>query len=312
MRTKRYNRRRPRRKRMRRRKRATRIPNMISLPGGLLPPRAMCKHKYSREIRLSEPYTLSPISNTDGSIGVPCALCASCNSIQAPLNERGIGGNNESTPAFLPLITNVGEASTGVLWDSGREPNLYPFLSRQYQQYTVVGSKFRFNYKPFTVRDGTVAPSEAAFTFILVKRQTTSLIGSNGLPTFPSPNNYPQEVEQQPGSKVIDWTSVDNWTRKNGVTMTMGFSAKRSFGKAKGNVVGESNLQGSASNPFSTSLAASSVQEQTYWQLYILPKVGADGQSIAVDTKIPPGIITVDIEYNTIWTERRTLPQVDA
>lgn len=317
-----YRRRRKRpakKKRMYRRryKRKLRVRNILHLAGGKLPPRAYVKHKFSREVRLTEPYILNPIT-AEGTNGAPVCLIASCNNPTGPINKVGSATNNfndENAPAFMPDVNQAGQPSPLLAWDINVEPNLFSYFARMYTQFTVVGSKIRINYKPFTVSpavNGQLSANETAYTFILLRTPGPRIIQGGSGTTFPSPtpsnpNQYPSVIENQPYTKVIDYTSVDNWTRKNGVTLSMAFSAKKDFGKGKGNVVGEENLQGNSSARPSTNLTTA-VAEQSYWQLYILPKIGNQNTV----TAIQPGIFSIDIEYSTVWTERAVIPVLDA
>jgi len=287
---------------------------MISLPGGKLPPRSYVKHKFTRELRLTEPYILNPITG-EGTNGAPVVLIASCNNPTGPLNRIGSSAssfNDENNPAFMPDVNSAGEPSPLLAWSVNTEPNLFAYMQRMYSQFTVVGSKIRVNYKPYTVRANSVSPSETAYTFVLLRTPGPSVIQGGSGTVFPTPtpsdrNQYPSIIEQQPYTKVIDYTGVDNWTKRGGVTMTMGFSAKKDFGKGRGNVVGEANLSGNSSDLITSNLN-NNVAEQSYWQLYILPKIGNQNTV----TAIQPGIFSIDIEYSTVWTERAIIPVLDA
>lgn len=303
-----YRRKRPYRKRRGRRKRVYRkrkVPrNVISLAGGRLPPRAIVKHRYSRQIRMDEPYLLAPVTKSVGSVTEPLSLIASCNSMQGIINELGNPGfNPASSPAFLADPLDPLVPAAGVFWDRNTLPNLYQYLQRMYLQYTVIGSKIVISYKP----NGTQRPPDgpSTLTFVLLRKGNPLVFGSSVGSTTYASNYLPSTAIDQPGSKNYDWTPVNNLSGK-GVTMSMGFSAKRDFGKAKGNITGEDNLQSQANSVTigqSSTLVSGFPTEQSYWHLLIMPSV-TDG---SIDTYLPAGTFNIDIEYTAVWTERATL-----
>lgn len=292
-----------RRKRVKRRKQ--RVPrNVISLAAGRLPPRAIVKHRYSRQVRMDEPYLLSPVTKSVGSVFEPLSLIASCNSMQGIINELGNPGlNPASSPAFLPDSTDPTVPASGVFWDRNTLPNLYQYLQRMYLQYTVIGSKIRVSYKP----NGTQRPPDgpSTLTFVLLRKGNPLVFGSTAGSTTYASNYLPSTAIDQPGSKNYDWTPVNNLSGR-GVSMSMGFSAKRDFGKARGNITGEDNLQSQANSVTigqSSQLVSGFPTEQSYWHFMVMPAV-TDG---SIDTYLPAGTFNIDIEYTAIWTERATL-----
>jgi hypothetical protein len=174
-----------------------------------------------------------------------------------------------------------------------------------YSQWTVVGSRITVTFRPddppiALAEDGNVGP----FQITMVMRQSRTVIGTTGT-TFNVPNGYPQLVTDQPGAYSKMWSVNDLYSKKE-ITCSRNFSARRQFGKARGNVVAEDNLQGDASvtpNPGLT-VAGNFPDEQYYWQMYINAVTAPAG----VATVIPKGTFDVNIEYGTVWTERATLP----
>ena len=293
-----------RRKPMRRRRyRRGQSSNQLKIYRGMLPVSAYIKHRYNRTIRIDEPYPLPEI-RSDGIQSFPCVLIASCNNPMAPLNQQSATGvsNAETSPAFLAGLTG---STTVATWSSNRYPMLWQFLQRMYSQWTVVGSRITVTFRPddppiALAEDGNVGP----FQITMVMRQSRTVIGTTGT-TFNVPNGYPQLVTDQPGAYSKMWSVNDLYSKKE-ITCSRNFSARRQFGKARGNVVAEDNLQGDASvtpNPGLT-VAGNFPDEQYYWQMYINAVTAPAG----VATVIPKGTFDVNIEYGTVWTERATLP----
>lgn len=277
--------------------------NQLKIYRGMLPKTAYIKHRYNRTVRLDESYPL-PEMRTDGLQSFPCVLIASCNNPMGPLNQTSAIGvpNPETNPAFLPNA--VGSTSLGT-WSSNRYPMLWQFFQRMYSQWTVVGSRITVTFRPddppiALAEEGNVGPLQIT----MVMRQTSSVIGSSGT-SFPTPNSYPQIVTDQPGAYSKIWSVNDLYSRKQ-VSVSRNFSARRQFGKARGNVVAEENLQGSATATPTPALTLTPLmpQEQYYWQVYFNAVTAPAG----VSTVIPKGTFDVNIEYGTVWTERSTLP----
>lgn len=299
-------RRRPRRRRRRTVRRRGQRENKIQIFRGMLPSTAYIKHRYTRQIRLEEAFQLPECTSSQGLQGVPCVLIASCNNPMAPLNQDTPPGIPPQSPAFL----QSGGLSAGV-WDRNRYPMLWQFLQRQYSQWTVVGSKIRVSYRP----DATPAfinraqdPAPPLLEFTLLQKASRYVVGAVTPVTtapFPTNNFYPSIVKEQPGAYTKSW-SCNNLYSKDGIMMSRNFSTRKAFGKSKGNVVGESNLQGLASAASSTQIqtGGSYPEEQYYWHMYINPSVASTG----VTSSIPPGMFTIEIDYGTVWTERADLP----
>lgn len=313
-------RRRPaRRTRRRRRRRTPRVPrNMISLPGGSLPQRAYVKHRYSRTIRLLEGYPLFPIQPSQGSSGPPVSLIVGCNNMTGPVNQDGIGtsASDFTRPAFLPSATVAGGVNfqesdpNVVVWDRQTYPMLFQYLQKMYSQYTVVGSKIRINYIP----DAGFFPggSQTAIKFVMVRTPSPTLFGATVGATSYTPNWLPSQAENQPGSVTKDWVSTNNFAGK-GITFNSRFSARKTFGKSYGNVVGEENLQATPNLALVPGNDISSPTEQYYWQLLILPQITPDGLAEArEDSTLPPGIFNIDIEYSAVWSERQITKSSDS
>lgn len=302
-----YRRRRAPRRRRRKvvKKKKMMVPrNIISLGAGRLPPRAYCKHRYSRQLRVAEPYRLAPITDLGSLNDGPTALIMSCNSMSGILNQFGTASSPIVNPAFLPQGADPSLPASQVTWDTQTFPNLFEQMRRLYSEYTVVGSKFRVNFTP-TGTGLEAGAARPALQFVLVKTPGASLFGSDpSTPgAYPSPNTLPSSAEEQPGAISKDWTRISNFSGK-GVTMNGRFSTKKAFGKARGNIVGESDLRG---NPYATtfnSLNTSTPSEQYFWQLLIMPAI-SDGLT---PTVLPPGIFNIDIDYEAVWTERQIIP----
>jgi len=291
---------RPRRKTYRKRK--STIPNTIHLGAGLLPDRAYVKHKYSRQISLGTDYSL-PSVTSNGSDRHPVTLIASCNNPIGAINQAGITTvfpDDNNNPAFLPAFGNSSLSNGN--FDNNNYPNLWQFFQRMYSQYTVVGSKIRVSYIPDAFGLTPGSGDVPGLKFVLMRKPSTQIVGSGTSQTYPTPNSQPSRSEEQPGAKTRDWTRISNFSGK-AVVQTMGFSAKREFGKGSGNVVAESNLQGPASGVPTESLNGA-VAEQSYWHWVIFPVVtGAVSSPV-----IPRGVFNIDIEYETVWTERAYIP----
>lgn len=291
-----------RKKRVYRRKR--RVPrNIISLGAGRLPPRTYCKHRYSRQIRVSEPYRLNPITIQGSTGNGPCALIISCNSMSGILNQFGSASNPIVNPAFLPAA-DPADPSSQVTWDTQTFPNLFEQMRRLYSEYTVVGSKMRVNFTP-TGTGQEAGAARPALQFVVVKTPSQSLFGSNPNQPgqYPSPNTLPSSAEEQPGSISKDWTRISNFSGK-GVTLNGRFSTRKAFGKAYGNIVGESDLRGNPNAITFESLNSSTPVEQYYWQILIMPAI-SDGLT---PTVLPPGIFNIDVDYSAVWSERQIIP----
>lgn len=302
---------RPRRKRTtrrkpvmrRRRRRRGASSNTLQLYRGMLPKTAYIKHRYNRTVRLDEDYVL-PEMTTSGIQDFPCVLIASCNNPMNPLNQQSATGVSafETSPAFI--ANNTGAVSIAT-WSTNRYPMLWQFLQRMYSQWTVVGSRITVTYRPDDPPGALAAEANAGpFQITMVMRQTQTVIGTVGN-SFPTPNSYPQIVTDQPGAFSKMWSVNDLFSRKE-VKFSRNFSARRQFGKARGNVVAEANLQGQATASPSPGLATGGLtpEEQYYWQIYINAVTAPAGSG----TVIPKGTFDINIEYGTVWTERATLP----
>lgn len=269
---------------------------------GMLPNRSVVNHRYTRQIRLSEPYILPDITSTGGIEAPPCALIISCNNPMGPMNEAQQSPITEASPAFLPGATGVTVAD----WDRNRYPMLWQFLQRMYSQWTVIGSKLRVRYRPDNIpSDFTGAASGTVLEFTLLQKSNADLTGSaNG--TFPSGSNfYPSLVKEQPGAYTKQWSPNTPYSQAE-LQMSRKFSTRKQFGKSRGNVVAESDLQGQSSAPVRTQVVTGSSypDDQYFWHLYINGVVG----SSPAQNYIPPGVFTVEIDYMTVWTERSALP----
>ncbi|AXH78508.1 MAG: hypothetical protein [Circular genetic element sp.] len=291
------------RRRGRRRTRRGQSSNQLSLYRGMLPKTAYIKHRYNRTVRLDEDFIL-PEMTTSGIQDYPCVLIASCNNPMAPLNQQSATGvaSFDTSPAFIGNNTGASSLAT---WSTNRYPMLWQFFQRMYSQWTVVGSRIVVTYRPDDPPGLLAAESNSGpFQITMVMRQTQTVIGTTGT-TFPIPNSYPQLVTDQPGAYSKMWSVNDLFSKKQ-VSMSRNFSARRQFGKARGNVVAEENLQGAATATPSPGLAVGGnvPQEQYYWQLYINAVTSPAGSG----TVLPKGTFDINIEYGTVWTERATLP----
>ncbi len=287
----------------RRRPRRGQTSNQFQLYRGMLPKTAYIKHRYNRTVRLDEDYAL-PEMRTDGIQAYPCVLIASCNNPMNPLNQQSATGVAafETSPAFIGNNTGASSLAT---WSSNRYPMLWQFLQRMYSQWTVVGSRITVTYRPDDPPLALAEDSNAGpLQITMVMRQAQTVIGTIGN-NFPTPNSYPQIVTDQPGAYSKMWSVNDLYSKKE-ITLSRNFSARRQFGKARGNVVAESNLQGAATATPSPGLTVGGLvpEEQYYWQVYINAVTAPAGQG----TVLPKGTFDINIEYGTVWTERATLP----
>lgn len=297
----------PRRKKptARQRARMNSMKNVISLGGRYFPKTAFAKHKYTRQIRIPNDYLLPSITE-GGSLAPPLTLKIAANSMTSIMNEESSPGFATRVPAFL------GGSGT---FSNNRWPRYVEYLQRMYSQYTVVGSKVTIRYQPFRpqVQSSDVRSVPTPLTFVLLKKSSPATVGFVG--TNFNGSTLPDKPMEQPGAKTKTWTQIQS-TSERPVTMSHTFSARKEFGKGKGNVVGESNLQVSANVPATGTgappfpyLALDSAggaiypQEQTYYHWIIMPGLeqtvipGGDGPFL------PAGMIQVDVEYSTVWSE---------
>ena len=299
-------RRRPRRKRMtaRRRAKMSSMKNVISLGGRYFPKTAFAKHKYTRQIRIPNNYEL-PAINEMGSTAPPLTLKISANSMTSIMNEEASVGFATQVPAFL------GGSGT---FSNNRWPRYVEYLQRMYSQYTVVGSKVTIRYQPFRsqVQSADVRVVPTPITFVLLKKSSPSTVGFSG--NVFNGSTLPDKPMEQPGAKTKTWSQLQAYAQKP-VTMSHTFSARKEYGKGKGNVVGESNLQVAANVPATGTgappfpyLALDSAggavypKEQTYYNWIIMPGI-SEVTLPAVPSFLPAGMIQVDVEYSTVWSE---------
>ena len=277
--------------------------NSIKIMRGMLPQRSVVNHRYTRQIRLTDPYILPDITPTGGVEDVPCVLIASCNNPMGPLNQIAPAGIPEASPVFLKAPNTPLTVGT---WDRNRYPMLWQFLQRMYSQWTVIGSTIRVSFRPDNIpSEFTGDAGGTMFQMTLLQKSNADVVGATGN-TFPSGNNYyPSLVKEQPGAYTKTW-SPNNLYSGSQIQLRRNFSTRKQFGKSRGNVVAESDLQGdsSASNFNQLISGGSYPDDQYYWHLYINGVVSEESQQCF----IPPGVFTVEIDYLTVWTERSALP----
>lgn len=289
----------------RRRKRTFRRPasaNQLKLYRGMLPPRAFVRHRATRQIRLEEGFELPYIDPIAGSQGTPVVLIASCNNPMRAFNRVAPAGLPPQSPAFL---------NGSCVWDNNSYPMLWQFFQRYYSQWTVVGSKITITYRPQGQFSGV--PGNL-LEFTMLTKQNSFVVGSQNpqlTAPFPTTNKYPSLVKEQPSAYTKTWTGITP-NSGNAITMKRSFSTRKGFGKSRGNVIGESNLQGGSGLkpidqlPGSTPAAAGTPEEEYFYHMYINSAVAS---AATVDGRtLPPGLFTINIEYSTVWTERSAIP----
>lgn len=109
--------------------------------------------------------------------------------------------------------------------------------------------------------------------------------------------NIPARVLRETGGTKLKLMS-ENTGGMNNVVVSKTFSPRKFFGKAKGNIVGESELRG---NMDVTASNINNPTEQAYYHCMVVPQTDTDN----------PGSQTlqVDIYYTVVFTEPKTLRQ---
>lgn len=107
-------------------------------------------------------------------------------------------------------------------------------------------------------------------------------------------NKPASELRETGGTRLMLMTRNDGGHNKGVVSQT--FSPRKFFGKAKGNIVGESELRGNMSETASNN---NNPEEQAYYHCMVVPQNETDN----------PGTQTlqVDIYYTVVFTEPKVL-----
>lgn len=157
----------------------------------------------------------------------------------------------------------------------GTQPLMFDQMTAHYDHYTVVGSKIKVRLWT----DGTsVADTDPILCYLSL---------DDGALT-PSVNLI--KAREQPGGSYATSNQIGKVT-----TLSKGFSAKKMFGKAHSNIVGESELRGSVSaDPSEGAYFNLSFQDMETMFL-------GDTDSIASIH------YEVEIYYKGVWTERKLI-----
>ena len=110
-----------------------------------------------------------------------------------------------------------------------------------------------------------------------------------------NPINLPASQLRETGGTRMRLMS-ENTGGMNNVTVTQTFSPRKFFGKAKGNIVGESELRGIMADPASD---VNNPAEQGYYHCMVIPQTLTDNPSAQT--------IQVDIYYTVVFTEPKVL-----
>lgn len=154
---------------------------------------------------------------------------------------------------------------------TGHQPSNFDRWIDQYKNYTVLGSKFKAIVVPTTLN--SVVPGLVG---CMLSTTGTQIQNSAGL----------VDILEQPNNRRAHQLTAGRDIANPFATVTNYFSTKKFFGKGKGNVVADDDLQGTVStNP----------QQQGYYELYMY--------SLDLNN---PGKCTfiVTIDYTVMFHER--------
>lgn len=156
----------------------------------------------------------------------------------------------------------------------GHQPFYFDQMAALYNHYTVVGSKLKIKF--YQDRDDA---QDCDPTYVALQLKDSEQSPLDAL-----------NVREQPGCK---YTTMARPQTPH--TLTKGFSAKRFFGKSKGNVVGESELRGTP---------VSGPSENAFWIITFTDvEAFADGETDTIQNVH----WEAEILYTAVWTERKSI-----
>jgi hypothetical protein len=211
---------------------------------------------------------------------------------------------------------------------ANRYPSRWLKMTQFFRKYTVVGSKVRLTFQPANLRaQGTTYQNQlqnpCVFTF--GKRA-----GRN-----PQIADYPQALEEAPTYKSLQWFGIGtDRAKNNAISFTHKWSAKKDMKLAKGNIVDREDITGfSSANPCRCLLGTDAyvgANINTNFAGAGQPLIGLDpsqhprrqmyyhftGVSGLTDGDVsgqyqpslwPAGIIKVEVDWSTVWSQYRHL-----
>lgn len=245
-----------------------------------------------------------------------------------------------TTPAFLNAVdpaTGQPETRSQALFDTipvsgggvpptgttigyqNQLPSFWQKMKSFYNRWTVIGSKCKVMFTPdhvYTVEYARNPNNSCIFT--LGVKPTRRII---------DPSAQPQSLTEQPGFITREFHGrTQDYAKQHAFSMTRKWSAKRNMGLSKGNIVNEASISGNYNAGYSTTLHGQELPFQPFPEDPDEPTIDFSrhpdlqqyycwtGNSLLTNnttpgayepSQWPSGIIKIELEYATVWSDPR-------